>query len=102
FRYHLVILDGEPNQHLRAQSADEEATLPLREQVGVVERQAGGRDDRIPIVDRVLHAVLVDDSFADRFTGVINAVHHGRPSVILALFDDVQLIAAAWTVLVLP
>src|SRR5262249_54051189 len=102
FGDYLIVDDGEPVEHLGAQAADENAALPLRKQVGVVEGEAGWSDHRIPVVDRFLHAFLMRDAFADCGARIIDTVDNYGPAVVLPLFDDVQFVAAAGTVLVLP
>ena len=102
FRHDLVVRERQPVEHHAAQAADEDAVLPLRKQVAGVESEAGGRDHRIPVIDRLLHALLVGDAFADRRARIVDAVHDHRPAVVLALLDDVELVAAARTVLGFP
>ena len=84
-----------------ASAADEQVALPCREQVALIERHAGGRDRRRPVLDRLLHAGL-RRALVDLRAAVVDAVADHRPAVVLALLDDVDLVAAARAVLVRP
>ena len=66
-----------------------------------VERHPGGRDRGHPVPDRLLHAGLLR-ALVDLGAAVVDAVADHRPAVVLALLDDVDLVAAARPVLVLP
>src|SRR6185295_6574736 len=65
-----------------SESADEEVALPLGEKVGVVEVGAGGGDGGGPLDQRGFHPL------------VVQAVVDGGPAVVVALLDDVELVAA--------
>src|SRR5215208_4102839 len=97
----LVAIDIETHQEAWHQGADEQATLPFREQLARVERHAGGRDRRHPVFNRLLHAGLLR-ARVNFGAAVVDAVTDHRPAVILAFVDDVDLVAAARTVLMLP
>src|SRR5437016_1575732 len=98
---HFVAVNFEPHQHLADQRAEEEAAAPRREAIAGVEGHAGGSDRRHPILQRLLHAGLVR-ALVNLGAAVVDAVADHRPAVILALLDNVDLIAAARSVLVLP
>ena len=91
----------EPHQHLEFQRADEQVALPGRKQRAGVERHAGRRDRGHPVFHRLLHAGLVR-ALVDFRAVVIDAVADHRPAVVLALLDDVDLVAALRAVLFLP
>ena len=91
----------EPRQHLAFERADEQAALPAREQVAGVERHAGGRDRRRPVLHRLLHAGLRACRRRSA-AAIIDAVADHRPAVVLARLDDVDLVAALRAVLLLP
>src|SRR5262245_3100843 len=74
---------------------------PRRKQLAAVERHAGRSDRRHPILDRLLHAGLFAAP-VDFRAAVIDAVADHRPAVVLAGLRNVDLIAAARTVLVHP
>jgi hypothetical protein len=51
----LVVFTQLQTEHgLAAQTAHENARLPQREEIALIEDQAGRRDDRIPVVPRLL------------------------------------------------
>src|SRR6185436_3379731 len=83
------------------QRADEQIAAPRRQQVAGVEGHARRCNRGHPIADRLLHAVLAR-AVVDLGAAVIDAEADDRPAVVLALVDDVDLIAAARPVLVLP
>ena len=66
-----------------------------------VERHAGRRDRRHPVLDRLLHAGLVR-ALVDLGAAIVDAVADHRPAVVLAGLRNVDLVAAARAVLVLP
>src|SRR5262244_406684 len=98
---HLVPVDFEPHQKLAGQRADEQVAAPGRQQTAGVERHPGRRDRGHPVLERLLHALLVR-ALVDFGAVVVDAVADHRPAVILALLDDVDLVAAARPMLVLP
>ena len=90
--------------------ADEQAPLPRRKRVARIEGHAAGRDDGVPVEQRLLHAgraglgqFRARPAGADRgFPGVRAAVRDDRPAVVPARPDDVELVAALRAVLHLP
>ena len=66
-----------------------------------VKNHAGRRDHRIPVVDRLLHAVPLG-AFADLRARVVDAVGDDRPAVVLARLRWFELVAAARAVLHRP
>src|SRR5262249_47081691 len=98
---HLVAVELEPRQELADQRADEEVAAPGRQQIAGVERHPGRGDRGHPVLERLLHALLVR-ALVDFGAAVVDAVADHRPAVILALLDQVDLVAAPRPMLVLP
>src|SRR5262245_13147550 len=98
---HLVAVNFEPHQGLAGQRADKEVAAPRREQIAGQERHARRCDRRHPVPQRLLHSRLVR-ALVDLGAAVVDAVADHRPTVILALLDNVDLVAAARAVFVLP
>src|SRR6202035_1686059 len=71
-------------------------------QVAGIEGKTRGRDHWIPVIHRLLHALLVRDALTDRGARIVDPVHDHWPAVILAFLDDVELVAAARTMLGFP
>src|SRR5204863_7664429 len=86
---------------LAGQRAGEQAAVPLRKQLAAVERHAGWRDRRHPVFHWLLHAVP-GGGLMDLRAGIVDAETDHRPAVIPALADDIDLVAAARTVLDFP
>src|SRR5207244_13363638 len=59
-------------------------------------------DARIPAIPRLLESRRLDDGVADLRAGIVDAVHDHRPTVVLALLDQIQLIATARTMFNFP
>src|SRR5712691_1022809 len=97
----LLAVELEPHQQLGRQRADEQVAAPGREQVAGVESHSGRRDRRHPIPDRLLHAFLLC-ALVNLGAAVVDAEADHRPAVVLAGLQDVDLVAAARSVLVLP
>src|SRR5262249_32212283 len=98
---HLVAVELEPRQELADQRADEEVAAPGRQQIAGVERHPGRGDRGHPVLERLLHALLVR-ALVDFGAAVVDAVADHGPAVILALLDQVDLVAAPRPMLVLP
>src|SRR5215475_12145323 len=98
---HLVAVEFEPHQKLADQRADEEVATPGRQQTAGIERHPGRSDRGYPVLERLLHALLVR-ALVDFDAAVVDAVADHRPAVILALLDEIDLVAAARPMLVLP
>ena len=94
-----VAVQVEDDQALGDEAADEQGALPFGNGVGGIEGHAGRGDDRIPIVDGLLHPLLRRNSLADGLAAVGEAVGDDRPAVVLAGFRAIQLVAALRTVL---
>src|SRR5581483_7415560 len=97
----LLAFDLEANENLRPQRADEQIAFPRRETIAGVERHAGGRDRGHPVPERLLHPGL-RRRLVDLRAVIVDAIADHRPAVVLALLDEVDLIAAARAVLLLP
>ena len=67
----------------------------------VVEREVARRDDRVP-VDHRLRQIRPRVGTRDRHTVVVVRIRDERPAVVLARLDQIQLVAAAGSVLELP
>src|SRR5207253_6415434 len=102
FRHDLVVLQLEPVEHHAAQASNKDAVLPLRKKVAGIEREAGRRDDRIPVIHRLFQAFLVREALTNWGARVVDAVRDDRPAVILTLLNNVELVAAARAVLGFP
>src|SRR5262245_15498091 len=98
---HIVAVEFEPHQKLAGQRADEEVATPGRQQTAGIERHPGRSDRGHPVFERLLHALLVR-ALVDPGAAVVDAVADHWPAVILALLDEVDLVAAARPMLVLP
>src|SRR5262245_5632431 len=53
-----AVFQHEANERRRREPADEDVSLPTRECITCIEHHSRGRDDRVPIVYRLLHARL--------------------------------------------
>src|SRR5690606_28647048 len=73
----------EPRDELELQRADQEAAPPFGKHLAVVDCQTRGRDRRVPIVERLLHAGLLG-AFADVRAVVVDAVGDDWPAVVPA------------------
>ena len=82
------VMDG-----LGAQTRDKGGPFPLREHLAIIESQTSDSDHRRPVQHR-LHELRRRIGLSDRLAVVIEAIGRQRPAVILAGFDQVQLIAA--------
>src|SRR5207302_4875222 len=96
-----VALQLEPHQNLPGERADEQAAAPGRKQVTCIERHAGWRDRRYPVFDRLLHAGFLR-ALVDLGAVVVDAIADHGPAVVLAGLRNVDLVAAARAMLVLP
>src|SRR5690606_6516895 len=79
----------------------EEIVPPRGERVARIERHAGDRDRRIPEEHRILDADH-RPQLRDGRAAVIASVAHERPAVVRARLQDIHLVPAERTVLVLP
>src|SRR5262249_54992237 len=70
----IVLVQLQAENRLTGQATDEHAGLPLREEVAPIEDQAGRRDDRIPVIPRLLESRLLDNAVADLRAGIVDAV----------------------------
>src|SRR5215831_13156754 len=98
---HLVAVEFEPHQKLADQRADEEVAAPGRQQTAGIERHPGRSDRGHPVLERLLHTLLVR-ALVDPGAAVVDAVADHRPAVILALLDEGYPGAAARPMLGLP
>src|SRR6185436_16687960 len=98
----IVLVQLQTENRLAGETTHEHAGLPLREEVALIEGQAGRRDDRIPVIARLLEPLLLDNGVTDLRAGIVDAVHDHRPTVVLALLDEIQLIATARTMFSFP
>src|SRR5262249_41017701 len=97
-----VFVQRQTENRLAGQATDQHAGPPLREEVAAIEDEAGRCDDWIPVISRLLEPLLLDDGVADLRAGIVDAVHDHRPAVVLALLDQIQLIATARTMFNFP
>src|SRR5262249_24469944 len=97
---HLVAVELQPHQKLADQRTDEEVAAPGRQQIAGIERHPGRGDRGHPVFERMLHALLVR-ALVDLGADVVDAVADHWPAVILALLDEVDLVAAARPMFVL-
>src|SRR5690606_1009851 len=97
-----VALDRQAHQRGGRQAADKDVALPIRKRVALIEDHARWCDHRRPGVDRINHAFLLLDAFADGGAIIIYTKRHNRPSVIGARLDNIQLIAALGPMFNLP
>src|ERR1043166_9137407 len=97
-----VSIEDDAVQRFCLHAADEAVAVPLREGLrAAVEHQVAGRDHGYPIDDRLSEVgpgVVTGNGHAV----VVHAIRDERPAVILALLDQVQLVAAARAVLDFP
>ncbi len=97
-----MAIEDDPVQSVGGQSADEAVAVPLGKSLcAVVEHQIAGRDHGEPI-QRGLCQIGPGIRFGDRHAVVILAIGNERPAVVLALFDQVELVASARAVLDFP
>ena len=82
-------------------AAHQARAIPLREHRAFVEDQVARRDDGRPI-DHGLGQVGARVGAGDRHAVIVGGVGHQRPAVILALLDQVQLVAALGAMLDFP
>src|SRR5262249_28051310 len=86
-----------------AQGAAQQAILPLRKQVSLVESESGRREGRVPVIDRLLHPVFARVTVTDPYSvgagridgsGVIDSIINHGPAVIRAFLDNIDFVAA--------
>src|SRR5690606_25356695 len=82
----------------KGERAGKKVALPLGKLVSRVEQQAASGDRWGPVVDRLLQAFFFGQ-VGDDGAAIINAVGNDWPPVILAFFDDVDLVASPRAVL---
>src|ERR1044071_1744380 len=87
FAHHAVAFDDQPHQTFLHQRADEYIPAPRGEGRPRVELRARRRDDRVPVVDRLLQALARGDVARDRLARILFAVGDDGPAVVLALLD---------------
>src|SRR5439155_22675051 len=90
-----------------AHRAYEDVSLPGGKPVACVDGDSAYRRRRVPVVERLLHALAPairrrGSRPTGRLAGVILAVGNDRPAVIAARLDDVDLVAAHGPVLGFP
>jgi hypothetical protein len=95
------LVHPDPDQGLGEQAADQEVVPPAPEHVAVIDGQAGGRHRLREDVDRRDH-VLIGEADADRRTRIVRPAGDERPAVILAGYDQVDLVAALGTMIGRP
>src|SRR5690625_2060649 len=83
----------------RNEPADQEGVLPLRKLIAAVERHAGGSDDRIPVVDRLLEPFLLCYALTDFLAAVFDPVGDDGPAALEAGLRPLALVAACRSVL---
>jgi hypothetical protein len=66
-----------------------------------VEHEIAGRNDWRPVEDR-LRQIQPRVGIGNRYAVIVLAVRDERPAVVLALFDQIEFVAAGWPVLHLP
>src|SRR3569833_2257224 len=93
--HHLVVLELQAIDADAAQAAREQAAAPLREKPAVIISQARRGDHRVPVIDRLLHALLGGLAIEHRAAGIIDAVGNDGPALIPALPAAAALLAAA-------
>src|SRR3954447_12991051 len=98
----VVLAQLEPENRLAGQAADEDARFPLWKQIAAIKREARWRDDRIPVITRLLQPFLLDDALADLCARVVDAMHDHGPPVVLALLNQIELVSAARTMFGFP
>src|SRR5690606_36008955 len=76
-----TVLYLEAHQSARTKRADEEVAFPFLEDIAGVKHGARGRDHRIPVIHRLLHAFLCG-ALADFLARVVDAVGDDWPAVI--------------------
>ena len=97
-----MAVEEDASETLAHHAADETAAIPLGEGLRArIEHQIAGRDHRDPI-ERRFGEIGSRVVRSDRHAVVVHPVRHQRPPVVLALLDQVQLVAAARAVLDLP
>src|SRR5438270_6166759 len=97
----VVTAKGHADERLARQGADEAIALPLREQLAVIDQQAGGRDDRIPEQLR-RYEIRPARMWRDRHAIIVPPLRNQRPTVIPARRDQVELVAAPRAHFALP
>ena len=102
FAHDFLSVQRQPDEILGLMATDEEVAVPLGKQATGVERHAARPNDRIPVVERLLHAVLRRDAASNFPAEVLDAVRDRRPAIVLARARNVDLVAAARAVLDFP
>src|SRR5688572_14120655 len=98
FTRDAIILQRKAYELLVLEGADEEASAPRRHRAAV-ELRARGRNHRVPVVDRLFVAITRGHGARNRHAGILLAIRDERPAVVLALLDEVHLVAAPRPVL---
>src|SRR5690349_14000219 len=82
--YLVIAAQHDVGDMIAVEAADEQVVLPFRDGLPAVEGHAAGRQHRVPVIDRLLHAFLLGDAFTYFFTAVLDAVADGRPAIVMA------------------
>jgi hypothetical protein len=101
FLCHGIAGKRETGEEAAAQRADEHPAVPAGVALAGVEGEPGGRDGRIPVEDRLLHARR-RPAPADLRAGIVDAIADHRPAIVAAREHPVDLIPAARAVLGRP
>jgi hypothetical protein len=99
---HTIVLEHQAYEPHVPHRSHEQVTAPLRKGVAGVDLEAGRRNHRIPVVDRLLHALARRGRARDGLAGVLLTVGLHGPAVVLALLDAVQLVPTLGPVLDRP
>lgn len=101
FANDTVVLDVETYELGCAKRGDDQVAF-TREEIARVEDHVAGRDNRVPVIDRLLHSFLCCDAFANGVARVVDAVDDQGPAIVFAVFLDVDLVAVARAMLDCP
>jgi hypothetical protein len=96
-----VAFDSDAAKFLGGEGSEEQTVFPCREAAAGAEGDGASGDGRHPIGDGLIHVGLRGVS-GDGSSVVIHAVGDDGPAIVVAGFDDVEFVAAAWNVLGFP
>src|SRR5690606_2386468 len=92
--YDLLVVAGH--------AADERVAVPIRKHVTLIERETRNADGWNEECHRLFHALFAPRGVNFRPDDVVRAVPDHRPTVVGTAADQIELVAALWTVLRRP
>src|SRR5947209_14196734 len=87
---------------LPVQGKDKQIIFPFRYSIALVKTNTPRRYDRVPIVNRLLHACLLLNAFSHFCTAIVYTICNYRPAVVFAGMNNIDFIATTGTKFCFP